>query len=63
VSVSLKVFGLFVFLFILLSCDILPRRGIVKLLLARESLVNYIPAGDEKMAKLFLQCNILLKTQ
>jgi hypothetical protein len=30
--------------------------GIIKLFLVRESLVSVIPAGDVKIANLFLQC-------
>jgi hypothetical protein len=33
-----------------------PRSGIIKLIPARESLVNDIPAGDVKTANPFLQC-------
>jgi hypothetical protein len=33
-----------------------PWRGIIKIFLARESLVSDIPSGDGKMANLFLQC-------
>jgi hypothetical protein len=40
------------------GCHLLnsPWAGIIKLFPARESLVSDIPAGDGKIANLFLQC-------
>ncbi len=35
-----------------------PWAGIIKVFLARASLVSDIPAGDGKIVNLFLQCNI-----
>jgi hypothetical protein len=35
-----------------------PGAGIIKLFPSRESWVSYIPAGDGKMANLFLQCTV-----
>ncbi len=39
-----------------MSITKLSLAGVVKLFLARESLVNDIPAGDGKIYNLFLQC-------
>jgi hypothetical protein len=40
-----------------------PWPGIIKLFPARESLVSDIPAGDGKMANLFLQCMVATRLQ
>jgi hypothetical protein len=38
-------------------------REIIKLFPARESLVSDVPAGDGKIANLFLQCTVPLKVR
>jgi hypothetical protein len=40
-----------------------PWPGIIKLFPTRENLVSDIPAGDGKMANLFLQCISLIETK
>ncbi len=40
-----------------------PIWLIIKLFPARESLVSDIPAGDEKIANLFLQCTFSVKSR